>query len=624
METVYLAGKYLKLKNFIHEIRRAYAQNPDEFNPSFEKLWHQCDTEVKQELLLFSAELVNHAFFVNAFAEYGINSNNGFFSEIITRVKHKILPIILPDEELSYFIQYLFDAPNDYLWLEKIDLKNWYLILNYVQKSDFKLNNKIVEQICNALSILGNRLTTLGIDPSLSAKFPKIDDLGSPFFKLNNELDLAIKLIDELNLKSINNAQVAQIKLNIEEIENLFIHIQTQIKETGTSLNLIFLLKRGQQHVKRVKLLCEILFCKNEQEQLFLNSTLIVELVTAEQSKHSIFQFFKSHTQILAYRIVSHTSKKGESYIGYNKEENQALFKSAVGGGLIVVILVFIKHLIHQLHLSLFFEGLLFGLNYGLGFVLMHLLHFTLATKQPALTASFIADSIDNADVSNKKSRTVFYQIIKSQFISLLGNLIVVIPLCFLIGIGFYHLFNNHILNHEAAIDTLANNNLFYSLSFLYAIITGILLSLSGMVIGYIDNKVVYSEIGLRVEKHPLIVKRYQLNKRKKIASFFERNLGAIIGNLFLGFSLGMIGNIGKFIGLPIDIRHITISAGNFSIALSNLNSTNLILIIITLVSIIIIGLVNIAVSFLISFILACRSRGLSWKQSIKLLLTVS
>jgi site-specific recombinase len=371
-------------------------------------------------------------------------------------------------------------------------------------------------------------------------------------------------------------------------------------------------------------LLCEILFCKNGQENVALNSSLIVELIKAEQSKHGIFQFFKSHTQILAYRIVSHTSKKGESYIGFNKEENQSLFKSAMGGGLIVVFLVYFKHLIHQLHASLFFEGLLFGLNYGLGFVLMHLMHFTLATKQPALTASFIADSIDNADISDKKSRTIFYQIIKSQFVSLLGNLIIVIPLCLIVAVGFYHLFKFPIFEHQTSLDTMANNNFFYSLSFFYAIITGILLSISGMVIGYIDNKVIYSEIGLRIEKHPFIVGRYALEKRKKVAAFFERNLGAIVGNLFLGFSLGMMGNIGKFIGLPIDIRHITISAGNFSIALVNLDSTHLILIFITFVSIVLIGLVNIAASFLISFILACRSRGLSWKQSIKLLFTVS
>jgi site-specific recombinase len=115
-------------------------------------------------------------------------------------------------------------------------------------------------------------------------------------------------------------------------------------------------------------------------------------------------------------------------------------------------------------------------------------------------------------------------------------------------------------------------------------------------------------------------MQRYTPTQRKKIALFFENNLGAIVGNLFLGFALGMAGNMGEFIGIPFDIRHITISAGNLGIALLNFKFQDWELILTVFVSVILIGLINIIVSFLISFILACSSRGLSWKQSIKLL----
>ena len=620
IETVKIEGNYLKLKQFIDSIRKLNSSDVNEFNKLFYEKWEEQKHIIKDEINQYTIYLLQNAFFVNAFAEYGINGNNGFFSEIIAKLKHKILPIALPEEELSHFIGHLFEENKDYEWLNKISLNNWQLIFSNIENIDSKVHQKLQIQICNSLTILCNRLTTMGIDPSLSAKFPTIDDLGSPFFNLHNQIDIAIKNSTALISEGVDEKLFDQIKLSIAEIESLFVTIQEDIKESGTSLNLIFLLKRAQQHIKRIKLLTLILLNKNKNEFSIYTSKLIVELVEAEQLKNNINHFFRAHTQLLAYRIVSHTSKKGEDYIGFSKKENKALFRSAMGGGLIVVVLVFIKHFIHQLHFSLFFEGLLFGLNYGLGFVAMHLLHFTLATKQPALTASYIAENIGQKDKVNSKSSNVFIQIIRSQLVSLMGNLVVVIPICFIISFLFLELWNTNIFSDNQAKNALLSNHLFYSLSLFYALITGILLSLSGIVTGYIDNKVIYSHIALRIENHPKIMKKYPLEKRKKIAAFFEKNLGAIIGNLFLGFSLGMAGNFGEFIGIPYDIRHITISAGNFSIALVNMHWQDLAFVLTVFTTVILIGFINIIVSFLISFILACSSRGLSWKQSIKLI----
>jgi site-specific recombinase len=297
-----------------------------------------------------------------------------------------------------------------------------------------------------------------------------------------------------------------------------------------------------------------------------------------------------------------------------------------MGGGLVVVLLVYIKHCIHHLHLSLFFEGLLFGLNYGLGFVFMYLAHLTLATKQPAMTASYIAESIDNGDNSSKRPWIMFMQIIRSQFVSLIGNLVIVLPLCFILTWVIRIWVHYPVFNPEETKAQLYANHPLYSASLIYACITGVFLSISGLVIGYIDNKVVYSEIPERILKHPKLVKKHSLATREKWASFAERNLGAIIGNLFLGFCLGMAGHIGRFIGIPFDIRHVTISGGNFAIALGSNNhkTYQMDLVITVFVGVLLIGLINIASSFLISFIVACRSRNVSWKQSLRILFGLS
>ena len=63
--------------------------------------------------------------------------------------------------------------------------------------------------------------------------------------------------------------------------------------------------------------------------------------------------------------------------------------------------------------------------------------------------------------------------------------------------------------------------------------------------------------------------------KRLRRVKFIEKHGGAIIGNISLGFMLGMSTIVSTFLGIPFDIRHITISAGNVSVAVYGLGIRN-------------------------------------------------
>ncbi|MES2763569.1 MAG: hypothetical protein V4677_15245 [Bacteroidota bacterium] len=620
-----LLNQHTQIIQFIKDIR-VFSENDDlEFNEKLQELVLQksVDEGFKAEFTEFCYFTLDHAFFVNAFADYGILSDRGFFPEIYLRFKHKILPVNSDKDELNHFLNFLFSKLSDHLWLERITYSSWEMITKLIDTDQLAAHSeKLTHQIHNAIIILCHRLTSIGIDPYLVNKLPKFDDSDSPFFELNHQVSLFVKKHMEDQVLDVDADELTSVLNSIDRAENLFNEIQNKKDEIGTSLHLTFLLIRARQHIGRIRLLLNLFITKEESNKVLTVSHLVTHLVKAEQTKNSIRSLIKENTNLLAYRIVSHTSEKGENYIGFSKSENQKLFRSAMGGGLVVVFLVYIKHYIHALELSLFFEGILFGLNYGLGFVLMHLMHLALATKQPAMTASYIAESIDNSSDSSKRPWMMFKQIIRSQFVSLVGNLVIVLPLCFLLAFTLNHYFQYPVFNEEGAQKQLYSNHPLYSASLIYACITGVFLSLSGIVIGYIDNKVVYSEIAERIIKHPKL-KEYDHAKRQKIAAFTQRNLGGILGNLFLGFCLGMAGNIGKFIGIPFDIRHITISAGNFGISLGSGHTFELDLVITVFAGVILIGLINIASSFLISFILACRSRSLSLKQSLKILFGV-
>lgn len=619
----FLNHNFYQIIGFVNQIRLISDSEEEQFNILLKELISQksIDEDFKKELTDFCYLTLDNAFFVNVFSEYGINSNRGFFPEIARRLKHKILPANVPENELSHFINFVFNKTNDYEWLEKINYSSWEAITNLIDARQLITHSqKLAHQIHNAIIILCHRLATIGIDPYLVSKLPEIDDSNSPFFELNHQVNLFVKKHLENKTLEIDYEELESIWQSINRAESMFSSIQEKKDEIGTSLHSTYLLQRAHQHICRIRLLLNLFVTKQKSNKVLTISQLITELVKAEQTKNRVRRFIKENTNLLAHRIVSHTSEKGEHYIGFSKKENVKLFKSAMGGGLVIVLLVYIKHFIHDLHAPLFIEGFLFGLNYSAGFVFMYLTHLTLATKQPAMTAAFIADSIDSGNNTDKKPWMMFKQVIRSQFVSLIGNLVIVLPLCFLSAWFIDYYFHYSVFNYTESKAQMYSNHPVYSASLIYATITGVFLSLSGIVIGYFDNKVVYSEIAQRIIKHPKLIRNYSLAKRQKLAVFVEKNLGGIVGNVFLGFCLGMAGNIGKFLGIPFDIRHVTISSGNFAIALGSDHCYELDLIISVFLGVIYIGLINIASSFLISFIVACRSRSLSWKQSLKVL----
>ena len=71
------------------------------------------------------------------------------------------------------------------------------------------------------------------------------------------------------------------------------------------------------------------------------------------------------------------------------------MFKGAIGGGLIVGFLCVIKVLMSKVETSDFGFAFLYSLNYSIGFILIYLFGFTLATKQPAMTATTISKAIE-------------------------------------------------------------------------------------------------------------------------------------------------------------------------------------------------------------------------------------
>lgn len=549
---------------------------------------------------------------VDAFTESGILPNTGFFSEMSRRIRHKILPVVLEHDNILYFIQELFYKRFDYEWVNAIPNEKWENLLEPFDITSRLVSPYFQSQVENAIIILSQRIAVLALEKEISQRLPEIDKLYSPFINQGQLVTAFIRYNGDVDKEQIFEEWNRCLKW-LEDI-------RTRRAEYGASLHLTFLLLRLEQQIKRAILLLKIF--RPEHETALPEFIRFLKLVVQDQNlKNSIREHFTQNLGLLAYQVAEHTGKTGEHYITRTPAEYFHFFRASAQGGAIVGFLALFKTLIYYLRLAPFGQALGYSLNYAFGFIFIHVSHSALATKQPAMTASHIAGSLEEGENSKNTSlpglAIMIARVMRSQFISFVGNLLVCFPMGAALAILWVLIFGEHLVDAEKAHHMVLDIHPWLSGSLFYGAIAGVCLFVSGLISGYFDNLVVYSKIPLRIAEHPVI--KYSLKPEwgQKLAAYIDENLGSLAGNFFLGVFLGSMSTIGFIFGIGIDIRHITFSTANFGIAVVGLNGAlEWSEIIWSVVGILGIGFMNFFVSFGLAFFVAIRSKKISFKQT--------
>src|SRR5262249_54970516 len=102
------------------------------------------------------------------------------------------------------------------------------------------------------------------------------------------------------------------------------------------------------------------------------------------------------------------------------------------------------------------------------------------------------------------------------------------------------------------------------------AALTGVILWMAAMVGGWMDNWAVYHRLPQAIADHRL-GDRLGRERMAKAAGIVSRNMAGWATNISLGFLLGPAPGFGRFLGLPIDVRHVTLSSGMLAFAGSGL-----------------------------------------------------
>jgi len=555
-----------------------------------------------------------------ALTESGIPLARGFWQEFFGRLRHKLLPPLRNENDFLYVLNRVFFHNDDYRWVEDIPREHWVLFFESVGLSLHVDDKRILSQLLYSLKTLSFQVAQLGLEREVLDFMPEGERTDNPFvqqsyFIRELEEELSAPPSDVI-LKTIAEKVDGALQRCYDALD----FIRENHTQRGASLHQTYILILLANRLERISILTDLL----DRDHKFDTGKFVDYfrmLVRNENRKNSMLEFLSQTMGYLAYQIAEHKGAKGNKYITSTRAEYRNMLYSAMGGGAWICLVVLIKNLLIRVPMAIFWHGFAYSINYSLGFIFIEETHTTLATKQPAFTASAVASTLDtrrNTRQPNLYNLAVTVaKVSRSQIASFIGNLVIVFPGMFFIGWAYHKISGVPLAAGETAMRMLKDQHPWQSLSLLYACNTGVFLFLSGIIAGYVQNKIQYGNIALRLQTHPLLRMTMPAGRLKKLADYVEKHAGSLTGNIALGFFLGMAGFVGEIFGIHFDIRHITISAGNTGLAVYGLGFDHIDPWYLATVvgGVLGIGFLNFLSSFSLAFVVAVKSRGVRLRE---------
>lgn len=566
------------------------------------------------------------------YTDTGIFDGTGFFSEMRQRLTWKILPPARNDAYFRDLFSAIFHRPDDHVWTNGIDDTLWQQLVTLLQAGnddDTGADNTALphqprQEILAALTTLAHRLTALGLDPQLVHVHPDIEAYESPFLAVNTEISDYVRRHHETDTaRDIGRHDEKQALVLLTQCRELLQKVRLRMPETGVSIQLTQIMVRLFQIMDRMEKLL-LLLEKTGGEQQLAGICLFKELVAADNRKYSLREVFATHTDLLALQVTENAGRTGEHYVTATRHDYFGMLRSGLGAGFIVGFMALLKILAGKISMAPIAAAFVYSMNYSLGFMLVHVLHFTIATKQPAMTAARIAASIQATGERHERNLEALadlcVNVFRTQFIAITGNVLLALPMAWLLAWLWFFQTGHHLAAPEKVQSLLHDIDPLHSLAVFHAAIAGVCLFCAGLISGYYDNRAVFTRIPERLRQRPSLQWLLGEKHLATLTGYLENNLGALAGNFYFGIMLGSMGTVGFILGLPLDIRHITFSSAYFGFALAGSdNHMTLSLLCTSLAGIAAIGLTNLLVSFSLALMVALRSRGVRYRQWLPL-----
>lgn len=523
---------------------------------------------------------------IKLLAEVGLPNDRGLWAETTDRLANRLLPQPPDEFDLAAMLGRVVRGPADLAWLTA-DAEP---LLERLGAALADVWQPLRLGAGDAMGLIASRLAALGMEEQVRARSPREPVRASPFYQLGRAAP------DEV----VRHVPACQARIAA---------VRAELEHAGVSVALVYSLDAMERGLRRLTRL-DVIAHAPRVDGAALRALLEV-LGTGLIGERSFRQLLGDNLRLMARKVIERAGQTGEHYVTATRREYWKMMASAAGGGVLTAGTAVGKFFLKWGHFAPAIDGLLSSLLYALSFLLIQFCGFTLATKQPSMTAAALAGVLrtDRPDRQGELVRLIA-QIARSQFAAAVGNVGAVI----VVALGIDRLYRAStgapFLDPATARATIASFHPGASGTLLFAALTGVLLWLASIAGGWFENWFVYRRLPEAIAAHRF-GRRLGRERMARLAHRLEREATGIGGSVALGFSLGMTPAFARFFGLPLDVRHVTLSAGSLTLAVASVgvDAVGWGAFLWAALGIACIGILNFGVSFALALIVALRAR---------------
>lgn len=576
-------------------------------------------------------------------ADFGFAQRSAFVSELTERMRLKLLPATPETTDAAVLFSLVLPSEFDQLWLAELDEATLVRIADLLQTPDIGDNAQTESSywqntVLDAITFCVGHIRASGFSPELRTRMSPAALEDRPFHQLDADLD-TLRTAFLASLENTNKATsvsqpdapashtpifspdalpaaVAQFRERLDACRQAAGTVYTHLDEHGISVSLVFRLREMRARVLRIR---ELLDCLLSDRPNSYTAKLLSHLVKIGVHRRSVRDLITSNSTLLAAKMADRSAETGENYITRNRAEYRAMLGKAAGGGMMMSITTLVKFLLLGLGFSAFWGGFFGGVNYALSFIAIQLLHWTVATKQPAMTAPAMAVKLKDLSADNAIESFVdeVTHVVRSQVAAVMGNLSLVFPCVLLISYVMQLTLGKPMIDQAEAAHVLSSLTLLGPTAF-FAAITGVLLFVSSIFAGWAENWFVLYRLDSAMRYNPRITAALGAARADRWALFMRKNISGFAASVSLGLMLGLIPAFASFLGFGLELRHVTLSTGQIAAACASYGWDIVQLpelrtaLLWAVAGILVIGPLNVGVSYYCAFRLALRAHNVS------------
>jgi site-specific recombinase len=557
---------------------------------------------------------------ISLFAEAGLPGHHALPAEIMRRIFQRLLPSARKETDAGRLFAEIFpsaDAVQRFAALQDFVFDRLLRLLS--PNPDASSLRRMQADLRQSMCLLATRIAGRGVTAAVRQRgsVHRVED--SPFYQLVFATETLVRSCPATTHHAPAIAWNAALRRCLEELDQIHLHME----DAGVSSALVYDLRSIEAALARLQSLAATIIAADPAGTATPIRELLNTLVRGHRDDMRLRFLFSQNLNLLARKTVERTGHGGEHYIAHTRQDYWQMWRAGAGGGLLTVFTAAIKMRLIESHFPLAIEGFLIGTDYAISFVLLQIFGLALATKQPSMTAATLAGIVrENRGVTRWSKISEFAaDISRTQLAAAFSNVLAVCIGAVAFEQLWERMFRNPYLPEASAQHVYQTLHPFSSGTAVFAAVTGVILWLAALIGGWFENFAVYHRIPEAIAQHPFGL-RVGSRAMRRTADWLENNLASWSTSIVLGYLLGFAPVIARFFGIPLDVRHVTLSTGTLALAAARFGTASFGhgWLYAAIAGIGITFILNLGVSFSIASIVALRAYDVPRSEQIQIL----